>query len=672
MTVRRAAADRLEAVGNGRFVFRECFFKSESTRVFLSDDRQTEQRVTVKIATQATEELRRQFAAEADALRQLKHPHILQLITHGEESGLPFVVLEYLTPRSLRQRMPEGGAAPPRTIEEMLYWLGPIASALDYAHSRGFVHGDIRPENIHLSEQDRVCLAELACPTQDPTHHRTLAYMAPEQVRGESETPETDRYALGLMVYEWLAGHRPFLEGDAREALAGRQRGPEPLSTHRPELALLDGVLASALAYEPSRRFANCRAFVIALNQAHRKSDPLPPRIPLDPTSAVWGHATIPNDLQPPHQAVRPPGTGDFQQPQEAGLADQWRQSPDKPPPARVAGWKLAFGALLLALVSFVVGAKVGGVGLFAKKTDEEGPSPPVTIAAVPEKPRATADGNPELQRIRSRNAELESENQKLRENTATAGVKSTDILKLTQERNTALQERDDLNRDLTSTRKQLTQEEAKVARLTKDMSEAQLKAAEARKSEKEALAQGKTDRVNAQKEYDVLKARTSQLQAKADNLGKEREMLFEQVGKEKDLRDRTLQALTGTVVCVLLANHAKADIMYQVRDIAVDGNSAAWKSEKIKAGGAILIRGGGAYTVGLELKFDPTNKNNPAKMVTKRLTVERWPEKITPGYDQVRLYYTFLNCPEIPNCVTLEEQDTEKKEKAAPVKKTR
>src|SRR5579875_2261849 len=168
------------------------------------------------------------FLAEVRVLARLKHPDIVRVLEFGVQADQPFLVMEYASNGSLRQRHPEGSTLPPATI---LDYVRHIASALQYAHDEHLVHQNLRPETILLGPHNQPLLGDFtlsvlegsALDERGPSSTGEaltafLDYKAPEQSQGKP-CPASDQYALAVIVYEWLCGQRPppELSGEATE-----------------------------------------------------------------------------------------------------------------------------------------------------------------------------------------------------------------------------------------------------------------------------------------------------------------------------------------------------------------------------------------------------------------------------------------------------------------------
>lgn len=216
------------------------------------------------------------FRTEAQVIARLKHPHIVRVLDFGIDKAVPFLVMDYAPNGPLSKRHPRGTRVPLTTI---VLYVQQIADALDYLHQQRFIHRDIKPQNILLGSQDEILLSDFGIATlvQSSLHQSlkslagTMAYMAPEQIQG---TPRraSDQYALGIMVYEWLVGRRPF-QGSYKEVASQHLLAlpPSPRKFNPDIDPEIDEIVLRTLAKEPSQRFANVKEFAKALKQAVEK-----------------------------------------------------------------------------------------------------------------------------------------------------------------------------------------------------------------------------------------------------------------------------------------------------------------------------------------------------------------------------------------------------------------
>jgi serine/threonine protein kinase len=236
------------------------------------------------------------FLREAQALSRLSHPHICTIHDVGEEDGVAFLVMEHLEGDTLAERLGAGALR----LDEALRYGHEIAAALDEAHRQGIVHRDLKPGNIMLTRTGAKVLdfglAKLRQPDSDAgsevatrSFHLTaqgvvvgtVPYMSPEQLEGRPLDGRTDIFALGIVLYEMVAGVRPF-KGDSRGSIMAAilSSDPEPLSTVRPLTPpLLDRVVKRCLAKDPEERWQTARDLAAELKFIHESASQaaLPP-----------------------------------------------------------------------------------------------------------------------------------------------------------------------------------------------------------------------------------------------------------------------------------------------------------------------------------------------------------------------------------------------------------
>lgn len=220
-----------------------------------------------------TDEDAERFLTEARMLARLKHPYIVSVLDFDMQGTTPVLVMQYAPRGTLRQRFPQGSRL---SLETAAMYVKQAAEALQYAHRRGVIHRDVKPDNMLLVSDRNLLLSDfgiaLLAPsptllsTQDMAG--TLVYTAPEQLRGKP-TFASDQYSLGVVAYEWLCGVRPF-EG-ARWAVIQKHMfaTPLPLQTHNPDVPVaVEEIVLKALAKDPRQRFADVQTFAEAFEQA--------------------------------------------------------------------------------------------------------------------------------------------------------------------------------------------------------------------------------------------------------------------------------------------------------------------------------------------------------------------------------------------------------------------
>ncbi len=215
------------------------------------------------------------FQREARTIAELAHPHIIRVLDFDVQHGTPFLVLEYASHGSLRQKCSYGKQVP---LAQVVDYVQQVASALQYAHDRRLIHRDVKPENMLLNAQEQVVLSDFGIATlahstssmhtQDTTG--TLAYMAPEQIQGKPR-PASDQYALAVTVYQWLSGVLPF-QGSSTELIAQHlAMAPPSLRQRVPNLPPeVEQAVFTALRKNPQERFGSVQAFATALEEANQ------------------------------------------------------------------------------------------------------------------------------------------------------------------------------------------------------------------------------------------------------------------------------------------------------------------------------------------------------------------------------------------------------------------
>ncbi|MGO8937239.1 MAG: serine/threonine-protein kinase [Mycobacterium sp.] len=228
----------------------------------------------------ADSQYRERFNREADLAAGLFHPHIVSVHDRGEFNGRLWISMDYVegtdVAQLMRDRYPAG-----MPTDEALTIVTAVAGALDYAHHRGLVHRDVKPSNILLTRPDdegerRILLADfgIARPLADVSGLTatnvtlgTVAYAAPEQLLGKDIDGRADQYALAATAFHLLTGAPPYRGTNAVLVISQHLTAiPPKLSDRRPDLARLDDAMSTALAKDPSDRFARCREFARALS----------------------------------------------------------------------------------------------------------------------------------------------------------------------------------------------------------------------------------------------------------------------------------------------------------------------------------------------------------------------------------------------------------------------
>ncbi len=218
------------------------------------------------------------FLQEVDYLKQLHHPHILEVVGGGIERGHPYLISTYAAGESLRSRIDAGELAT-LPLEWAIRVITEIGQALSYAHAWNILHARLKPENVLFGPNDEVLLADFTLESlvQGSTADtrpdlRTACYMAPEQFVHPYEhgnvSEASDQYALACLAYEVLTGTPPFMAAAfSTWELKHTSEEPVPLRVHNPALPILvEAAVLKALAKDPADRHASVEAFVEALS----------------------------------------------------------------------------------------------------------------------------------------------------------------------------------------------------------------------------------------------------------------------------------------------------------------------------------------------------------------------------------------------------------------------
>jgi TolB-like protein/predicted Ser/Thr protein kinase len=216
----------------------------------------------------ADDAARARFRREALALSELNHPNIATVYDFDTQDDVDFLVMEYVRGKTLHERLAGG----PLTEKETLDLGRQLTEGLTAAHAEGILHRDLKPGNLRITHDDRLKILDFGlakvlrapsetAPTETQTRGvvGTLAYMAPEQLRGATVDERSDLYAAGAVLYEMASGKRSFPETDtAHLVYAVLNKSPEPLQKHNPTISQgLQNVVLQAMAKQPAERYSS-------------------------------------------------------------------------------------------------------------------------------------------------------------------------------------------------------------------------------------------------------------------------------------------------------------------------------------------------------------------------------------------------------------------------------
>lgn len=300
----------------GRYSIRSQLGAGGMGEVYLAQDSQLRRPVALKLLhTDLTlnEGQLRRFEQEAYAASVLNHPNILTIYEIGEADGIHFIATEYVEGMTLRQHIRTARME----MSEVLDVSVQIASALAAAHQAGIVHRDIKPENIMIRHDGYVKVLDfglaklienrgLAFDSQAETMQAvnttpglvmgTVSYMSPEQTRGLEVDARTDIWSLGVVLYEMMAGRRPFDGLTSSDVIAAILKAePLPLSRFSPKLpAELQRIITKALRKEREERYQTIKDMLLDLKCLRREIEIEPEPEPLTQTTGASSIAILP------------------------------------------------------------------------------------------------------------------------------------------------------------------------------------------------------------------------------------------------------------------------------------------------------------------------------------------------------------------------------------------
>jgi tRNA A-37 threonylcarbamoyl transferase component Bud32 len=257
-----------------RYELEELVGSGGMSRVFRAHDRLLDRQVALKILHEqylSDEEYVERFRREARAAAQLGHPNIVTVIDRGRSDGCEYIVFEYVEGENLKQLIERTGPLPVRRALELGIQIG---RALEFAHTNGLVHRDVKPQNVLLGN-GRAKVTDFGIArtvdvhglTQTGTVLGTSDYIAPEQAQGLGASEQSDVYSLGVVLYELLTGAPPFTgEGFLQVALRHVHEPVPSVLEHRPDVPpRVAAAIDRALEKDPARRFPSMADFVAEL-----------------------------------------------------------------------------------------------------------------------------------------------------------------------------------------------------------------------------------------------------------------------------------------------------------------------------------------------------------------------------------------------------------------------
>jgi serine/threonine protein kinase len=281
--------------------------------VYKAEDVKLKRTVALKFLphhVSATEEERARFLQEAQAIATLNHPNVCTIFGIEEHEGQQFLEMEYVDGETLRGKITGSGLP----LGEAIDYAIQIGEALQEAHTKGIVHRDVKAENIMVNSRDQAKVMDFGLAklkgalklTRTSSTIGTLAYMAPEQLRGEEIDARSDLFSFGVVLYEMVTGRTPFRgEHDAAMMYSILNEEPEPLQNHKPDLpGDLIHILNNALEKDAEDRYQSAAEMVRELRRLKKHSGRVSRKhIPVAPS----GEGAPVTRESPSPEAAKPP-----------------------------------------------------------------------------------------------------------------------------------------------------------------------------------------------------------------------------------------------------------------------------------------------------------------------------------------------------------------------------
>ena len=264
----------------GRYEILEVIGVGANSRVARAFDPLIARIVAIKLfpAELARGEARNRFVQEARVVGQIAHPAVIALHDMGvdEPSQTPYLVMEYVQGQSLEKLLERGSVPFPKACA----WVAEVATALAVAHRKGVIHGDVKPANILITDDERVKLTDFGMArlasrdSKDTPLLGSPAYWCPEQIVGKPQDARSDIFSLGVVLYELVTGRRPF-DAESLQGICSRilSSTPLPPSHANPSVPVaLNELIASCLAKDPNQRCASAEILAERLHPLARRS----------------------------------------------------------------------------------------------------------------------------------------------------------------------------------------------------------------------------------------------------------------------------------------------------------------------------------------------------------------------------------------------------------------
>jgi serine/threonine-protein kinase len=288
--------------------------------VYCATDLQLGRKVALKVLHErfaADEEFVERFKREASSAAGLQHQHLVAVYDRGEWDGTSYIAMEYVAGQTLKQIVTEEGWLPAARAVDLTVQ---ILRAARFAHRRGVIHRDFKPQNVIVDDEGRAKVTDFGIAragasdmTQTGSIMGTAQYLSPEQAQGHAVNARSDLYSIGIILYELLTGRVPF-EADSAVTIALKQVNEAPAPPRQINPAVtpeLEAVVLRALMKDPRERFADADEFIAALEAAASRT-PSPAAIAAAEAAAAAlpGAAALGAGLIAPPAGPPPPLTG--------------------------------------------------------------------------------------------------------------------------------------------------------------------------------------------------------------------------------------------------------------------------------------------------------------------------------------------------------------------------
>ncbi|HYL64908.1 MAG TPA: serine/threonine-protein kinase [Candidatus Methylomirabilis sp.] len=270
----------------GRYQIIDAIGTGANSKVVRAHDPMIGRIVAIKLFSPALAqgEGRNKFLQEARVVGQLSHPCIVTLHDMGidDATNTPYLVMEFLEGQPLDKVLGKGNVPFPRACA----WVGELASALNVAHRRGVIHGDLKPANVLILDDGRVKLTDFGMARlanhdkKDTALLGTPAYWCPEQILGRPQDARSDIFSLGVVLYELVTGQRPF-DADSLQGICARvlSSKPLPVSHSNPSIPKgFDAIITRCIEKEPGLRYASVDQLAADLYPLARRKIEAPPQ----------------------------------------------------------------------------------------------------------------------------------------------------------------------------------------------------------------------------------------------------------------------------------------------------------------------------------------------------------------------------------------------------------